>query len=294
MFVIFISVVTSIVVYNVVVPSRLHETVNPANFLMLGYKEIDFFPSGKTLTGWFIPGVRNSPTIILCHGYKSNRSELLTLAATLQENGYNLFLYDSRGHGGNPFKMTTLGFQESGDLLAALRTLSSQPGVNSKRVGVWGVGMGAYVALVAAIHSEQIKAIVVDSTFESPFNYMSLQTQMISGIDSKMLKGLASFGLWLINLPTTFREKRPLLGSLESLGGKPKLFICNEQDQELNLQTHRVFEGSPFPKEIKTLKVSGTTLLYGAERKSYEILVLDFFQKNLPIRPSNHLNEPQS
>lgn len=293
--IIFLMTLTSILVYQVVVPRKLSETVNPSNYLMVGYKEVSFNSSGNNFTGWFIPGVRNAPAIILCHGYKSNRSELLTLAATLQENGYNLFLYDMRGHGENPAAMTTLGYKESGDLVAAMQTLSSQPGVNSKRMGLYGVGLGGYVVLAAATQSVQVKTLVIDSTFDSPVNYIGLQTQVVSGIDSQVLRRLTSFGFWLINLPQSWPPKKPFLDSLESLGGKAKLFINNEQDLELNLETRKVFENSPFPKELKTLKASGTTLLYGiVERKNYEVLVLDFFQRNLPVRASSDFSAPQS
>lgn len=292
--IIFLLTLTGILVYQVAVPRRLSETVNPSNYLMVGYKEISFNSSKKIFTGWFIPGVRNAPVIVLCHGYKSNRSELLTLAATLQENGYNLFLYDMRGHGGNPVAMTTLGYKESGDLVAAIQALSGQPGVNSKRMGLYGVGLGGYVALAAATRSEKVKTLVIDSTFESPLSYVGLQTQVVSSIDSQILRQLTSFGFWLINLPQSWPPKKTFLDSLGSLGGKPKLFINNEQDRELNLETRKVFDDSPFPKELKTLKASGTNLLYGiVERKNYEVLVLDFFQKNLPVRSSSDLSAIQ-
>jgi pimeloyl-ACP methyl ester carboxylesterase len=292
--IIFLLTLTGILVYQVVVPRRLGERVDPSNYLMLGYKEIAFHSLGKNFSGWFIPGVHSAPTLVLCHGYKSNRSELLTLAATLQENGYNLFLYDMRGHGGNPVAMTTLGFKESDDLVAAIQALSSQPGVDSKRIGLYGAGLGGYVALAAATRSNQVQALVIDSTFDSPFHYVGLQTQVVSGVDSRILRKLTSIGFWLINLPQSWPPKKSFEDSLETLGGRAKLFINNEQDRELNVETREVFEHSPFPKELKTLKASGTAPLYGmVERKNYELLVLDFFQKNLPVRLSRNPSAPQ-
>jgi pimeloyl-ACP methyl ester carboxylesterase len=288
----FISILSGIIVFQILVPSKLPETINPASFLMTGFHSLPFDSGKNHFEGWLIPSVRNAPVIILCHGYKSNRSEVLTLAATLQENGYNLFLYDMRGHGENPLKVTTLGFQETVDLQAAVQMLSGQPGLDPKRMGIYGVGMGAFVALTTAVQSSQIKALVIDSTFENPYLYMEMQTRNITGIDSFILKRFCDLGLWLVNLPQPGSTHSSLGNSLQLLAGRPKLFISNDQEVNLRQQTMRFFERSPFPKELRQLKSSGTSLLYGLERKDYEILILDFFQRNLPIRqatPGEHL-----
>jgi hypothetical protein len=144
--------------------------------------------------------------------------------------------------------------------------------------------MGAFVALATAVQSSQIKALVIDSTFENPYLYMEMQTRNITGIDSFILKRFCDLGLWLVNLPQPGSTHSSLGNSLQLLAGRPKLFISNDQEVNLRQQTMRFFERSPFPKELRQLKSSGTSLLYGLERKDYEILILDFFQRNLPIR----------
>src|SRR5579863_7376432 len=52
-------------------------------------------PNGLgTREGWFFPGLRGAPTIILCHGYGSSRGELLTIVSTLQDHQFNVFVFD--------------------------------------------------------------------------------------------------------------------------------------------------------------------------------------------------------
>jgi pimeloyl-ACP methyl ester carboxylesterase len=283
---IFLLTISGLVLYQIMVPPRMLETVNPANFMMAGFRTLNFSSGTYNFEGWLIPSLRQAPVIILCHGYKSNRSELLTLAATLQENGYNLFLLDFRGHGSNPAKATTLGIRETADMLEAVKMLAGRAELNPNRLGIWGAGMGAYIALSTSVRSIRIKAMVIDSAYESPSQFVADQTPLVAGVDIFILKKFTLLGLSLVTLGDPERSSLRLLDSLESLQGRPKLFITNEQEPELENQTKTLFNRAPFPKEIQSMKSSGTGLLYGSDRKRYEVQVLDFFKTNLPIRGS--------
>lgn len=283
---IFLAALASLLDYAILAPDRLPEQINPSHFLMTGYETISFTSGNLDFDGWFISSIRNAPVIFLCHGYKSNRAELLTLAATLQENGYNVFLFDLRAHGVNATKMSTLGAAETGDLIAAINKVVQHPGVDKERVGIWGVSLGAYVALSAATRCDKVKVLVVDSAFDSPNNFIKMQTKLVSGVDSFFLRGLVYSGYYLVNR-SKMRGHPSLIDSLAELRGRPKLFITNEEDTELERQTLNLFNRSPFPKDLLRMRHSGTSLLYGTERKDYEIKVWSFFKDNLPIRLSN-------
>ena len=51
-----------------------------------------------TRDGWFFPGLKSAPTILLCPGYRVGREELLPLATALQDHQYNVFLFDFGRH----------------------------------------------------------------------------------------------------------------------------------------------------------------------------------------------------
>jgi hypothetical protein len=126
--------------YRIIAPERLEETIDPSSFLLRNYLTLSFSTQeSKTLEGWFIPSVRGAPLVFLCHGYKSNRAELLTLASTFQENGYNLFIFDFRRHGTNPVRLSTLGIRETQDLLSALKTFTGRPDVDPIESGLGSV-----------------------------------------------------------------------------------------------------------------------------------------------------------
>ena len=270
--------------YRTVMPERLVETIDPNSFLLRNFSSVQFPTRDRnTLEGWFIPSIRSAPVIFLCHGYKSNRAEVLTLASTFQENGYHLFLFDFRGHGNSPVRVSTLGIEETRDLLSAIETITSRPEVDPNRVGVWGVSLGAYVALSAATLSNKIQTLVVDSPFESPDQFVEMQTAGALGIDYWAFRKLSILGFRLFNLRDDPGEET-LRNSLSKLNGKDKLFITSEEPNGLESPTLNLFNLSPQPKELLRVRYSRTAILYDIDRKSYENSVLEFFKKYLPLR----------
>jgi esterase/lipase len=273
--------------YRIVAPERLPETIDPSSFLLRNFQSLSFKGSGnQSFEGWFIPSVRGAPVVFLCHGYRSNRSELLTLASTFQENGYNLFLFDFRAHGTSPVSICSLGIRETEDLLGVLQMVSERSDVDPNRVGIWGVSLGASVALSAAARSNRVKILVVDSPFDSPARFIEMQTATVLGIDNFVFNKLSRFGFFLVNLPKTSSGK-PLIDELPELRGRDKLFITNEETPLLETQTLNLFNHTPEPKELLRLKKSKTSILYDVDRKNYENTVVDFFKKHLPVRSQN-------
>src|SRR5262245_10493969 len=271
--------------YRIVAPTRLPETIDPSSFLLRNFQTLPFKGSGgRELEGWFIPSVRGGPVVFLCHGYKSNRSELLTLASTFQENGYNLFLFDFRAHGTSPASLCSLGIRETEDLLSAIQTVTARPDVDPNRTGIWGVSLGAYVALAAAIANPMIKTLVVDTPFDSPARFIELQTMEILGTDNFVFNKLARFGFFLVNLPKTAQDSETLMHGLSALQGREKLFITSEETPQLETQTLNLFNNTPDPKDMLRLKHSKTSILYDVDRKNYENTIVEFFKKHLPVR----------
>jgi pimeloyl-ACP methyl ester carboxylesterase len=133
------------------------------NFRWIGFPSTDGIP----LKGWYVPAPGPARgTIIFCHGLNRTRVEMLPMAAFAHTLGYNGLLFDLRHSGQSGGAITTLGYQERFDVLGAVRyALAEQQA--ARPVVVWGVSMGAAAALMAAADSEEIAAVISDSTFLS-------------------------------------------------------------------------------------------------------------------------------
>ena len=159
--------IAGFLVYRIVKPQRTSSEINMATFP--GRPDsVQFTVAGLgQREGWFFPGLRGAPTIILCHGYESSKSELLTLVSALQDHQYNVFVFDFAAHGANP-GMTTFGYKEAEELRAAIDTLASRNDVDPTSFGLWGYNLGAYAALREAETDKRVRALVLDSVYDEP------------------------------------------------------------------------------------------------------------------------------
>lgn len=146
---------------------RLPPAATPEQF-HLPYATVRFSSTdGVPLEGWEIPTDPSRPWLILCHGLGSNRADLLEVAAGLHRLGWNLFLFDFRAHGGSAGRVTSFGWREQRDLEGALAFLGAQPDIAPRPYGVYGISMGAAVALMVASRDDRIGAVIADSPYET-------------------------------------------------------------------------------------------------------------------------------
>ena len=140
------AVISGVLVYWIVKPQRTSSEISMASFPGRP-DEVDFTVSGLgNRKGWFFPGLRGAPTILLCHGYQSSRGELLTLVSALQDHQYNVFVFDFAAHGANA-GITTFGYHEADEVRSAIDTIARRSDVDPTRFGLWGYNLGAYAAL---------------------------------------------------------------------------------------------------------------------------------------------------
>jgi len=103
-------------------------------------------PNGR-LAAWYGPLAGARGTVVLCHGYTSDRSKLRVEAAYFRQLGYAVLLFDFSGNGDSEGNRCTIGYREADDVVAAFRYAQSrQPG---QPVVLYGVSMGAVAILRA-------------------------------------------------------------------------------------------------------------------------------------------------
>jgi fermentation-respiration switch protein FrsA (DUF1100 family) len=121
---------------------------------------------GTPLRGWFIPG-ESPKTIILLHGFTDIRDKMLPHADFLHTAGYSVLLFDFRSRGESGGDAVTMGYHERGDVQGAVAYLKSRPDSDGEDLGILGVSMGAATAILAAVETPELKAVVSESSFKS-------------------------------------------------------------------------------------------------------------------------------
>ncbi len=119
---------------------------------------------GTLLCGDFWAQPQPAPTIIICHGYRINRAHMRPVAALEYQDGYNILLFDFRGHGESESVATSGGNAEIRDLEAALNVVRQQSETLPGKIIIHGFSMGASVALLTDPQTD-VAAIVLDSPY---------------------------------------------------------------------------------------------------------------------------------
>jgi pimeloyl-ACP methyl ester carboxylesterase len=276
--------VSGYLVYRMTSPARSHSQIDLQNFP--GHPDtLTFTVKGEgPRDGWFFPGLKSAPTIILCPAYESSRGELLTLASALQDQQYNVLVFDFSAHGTSGGR-STLGLQEVAELRAAIDAVANRGDVDANRFGVWGVNLGAYVALAEATNDRRVRAVAAESPYSNPNEMIALQVSR-SGLGSlPVITKLSQriFG-WLNR---QYRDVPPLNARIANLSGVAQLYLEAPDDPFLAKATSELFRISPPPHELVLLPHGNYGGMLDDEKRNYENRIVSFFLTNMP--PSGKL-----
>ena len=119
---------------------------------------------GKLLRGEFWAQPHPAPTVIICHGYRVSGAALRPVATLEYVRGYNIMLFDFRGHGESEGANLSGGNAEVHDLEAAIAVALRQPETLPGKIILHGFSMGAAIALLMPPHPDVV-AIVADSPY---------------------------------------------------------------------------------------------------------------------------------
>jgi pimeloyl-ACP methyl ester carboxylesterase len=271
--------ISTYLIYRMITPAQSHTEINLQNFpghpQPLSYN----VPGQGAREGWFFPGLKSAPTILLCPAYQSSREELLTLASALQDQQYNVFLFDFSAHGSSPGR-STLGFREVSELRAAIDAVAGRGDVDPNRFGLWGVSLGGYVALSEAIGDRRIRAIAAESVYDHPSDMARLFVSR-SGLGSlPLVTRMVQTGFRWLNSP--YRNVPPLTARVGKLSGVAQLYMESPEDPALAQSTSKIFGVSSPPHELAILTNGNYAGMLDEEKHNYENRIVSFFLVNLP------------
>ena len=232
--------------------------------------------SGSLIHGWLVPGKKQSGAVVLMHGVRGDRTDMLDRARLLSREGYTVLLFDFQAHGESPGSHITFGYLESRDARAAVSFVRARaPG---ERVGVIGVSMGGAAALLATPPLDA-DALVIEMVYPSIDQAIDDRLQSKFGKPGRVLVPLLSWQL-KPRLGISPADLRPI--DRVSKIHMPKLFIAGANDEYTKIEESRAIAAAAAePKELWIVDGAKHEDLLRFAGKEYERRVMQFFDHYL-------------
>jgi len=248
----------------------------------LTYEEVAF-PSrdGLTLRGWFIPASEARGTVVFCHGHAGSMDPDVQYTPAFHQRGYNVLMFDFRGHGRSEGQYVSMGYYERQDLLGAVDYLQSR-GID--QVGVLGFSMGGAVAMATAPHSEAIRAVVSDGGFARLSDAISAGMRG-RGLPAFLASLVGRFILWLmgLRLGCPLSEADPIRW-VDKIAPRALFIIHGALDPYVAVEEAReLYTAAGEPKEIWIVPEAGHRQADRRHPEEYRHRVLAFFDGSLGV-----------
>ena len=251
----------------------------------ISFKDISFKNAeGILLKGWFIPAkVKSDKTIMCLHGWGLNKGDLLVNTAFLREKGFNLFYFDFRSSGSSEQGKSSIGYFETTDAQNALDYIRKTYPEETKHIGLYGLSMGAAVAIYITAHNKAIECVVAEACY---FSYEKVVARW-----ARLHKHVPYFPL--VALTLFFIRKR--LGvnpenyspnnNIKKIAPRPILIINGKLDSLAPRHDARtLFLTARHPKQLWLIEGAQHTECAQKAGELYQERLTEFFTKNLGMQ----------
>lgn len=274
---------------ELIYPPRRAASTDPTS-LDLAFESVSLrADDGVTCRGWFISAEPDAPasstpaspspkgTVVLSHGYAGDCSPDLIYVPLFRGAGYNVLLFDYRGHGMSDGSFTSLVYYERRDLLAALEFLESR---GIEQVGLIGFSMGGAIALATAPLSPLVVGVISDCAFAE-------LSQIIANAAAHRgaPRPLAAIIGWLVEFLAGLRLHANLFAAdpihwVSRISPHPVLIMHGAADQSVPVsEARRLFRAAHEPKDLWIVPHADHRKIEDVAPEEYRQRVIAFFDR---------------
>ncbi len=259
---------------------------DPASY-GLSYENVEFAArDGIRLRGWFIPAKSAGAargTVIFCHGHAGSMDPDIQYVPWFHQAGYNVLMFDFRGHGRSDGQQVSMGALERLDLLGAVDYLR---GRGIERVGVLGFSMGGVVAMSTAPHSEAIAAVVSDGGFARLERAVAAGARQ-RGVPAFLAPLFGRVVVWLAGLRLGVRlsEADPIRW-VDKIAPRALFIIHGGRDPYVSVgEARQLYRRAGEPKDLWIVPEAHHRQVDVHRPQEYRHRVLGFFDRWLAVEP---------
>lgn len=257
---------------------KVCDVFTPTTALNLAYEDVAWKTAdGVVIKGWFVPAVSDK-AVLIAHGLGANKSNFIRTVQLWHGLGFNVLIFDFRGHGASDGHTVSFGYRERLDVIGGWDYLTQVRKFLPVRITGYGVSFGGAAMLHAAREIKGFHQIIIDSSFAS---LDTMADNIVAGepmIPSYLRQASKEIGLFFIRWDVGFdiREKSPE-NIVADLTGTPILFIHGKGDLLIpSSHAQRLYARSGEPKRIVIFNTHGhfATL----NDPSYAAIIASFIQ----------------
>jgi len=234
-------------------------------------------PDGAFVEGWLLPSAgQGRGALLLLHGIRADRRQMLARARFLHDAGYAVLLVDLPGHGASRAPAVTFGLREGVAVKASLDYLRRT--YPAKRLGVIGVSLGA-ASYVLCADCPRVDAVVLESMYPTIEEAVEDRLRMRVGPLAPVLAPLL-LGQLSLRLDIEPAQLRPI-ARMPQLGA-PVLIAAGEADRHTTIEeTRRIFAAATGEKQLWEVSRAAHVDLHRYAPSEYERRILRFLNEYL-------------
>ena len=223
-----------------------------------------------------LAGMAGLGSVVLAHGVRSDRTQMLGRARFLRAAGYGVLLFDAQAHGESAGDRITFGLREAHDARAAVAAARAR--LPAGPVAYLGVSQGGAAALLGS-EPLAVDALILEAV------YPTLREAIRDRIEIRLgplADALAP--LLVAQIPLRLGVGADEIAPIEGIrrAHAPLLLIAGGADRHTPLaESERLFAAAPPPKEMWVLQGATHVDFHALSPVEYERRVLGFLARAL-------------
>lgn len=224
--------------------------------------------------GWYGRGQISRGAVILIHGIRSSRLQMLNRARFLQDLGITVLLIDLQAHGESDGDKISFGYNEAKSVDAALKYIRKR--IPKEKVGVLGVSLGGAACLLG---DKPVSAdvMIIEEVYatvdEAVINRLTIRFGQLGRFGAPLL---------IYQIPLRLNVSTSQLQPVEAVKNvQCPIFIIGGTADKRTLvdETRRIYEVAPEPKELWIVKGAKHVDLFDYAEAEYKRKIIAFLEK---------------
>jgi pimeloyl-ACP methyl ester carboxylesterase len=232
------------------------------------------------LQGWVVTLPCPRATLILFHGNRANRMQMLSRLAFLVPAGYRCILFDHRAHGESDGRQSSFGHHERLDVQAILRLTSER--WPEQPLAALGLSMGAAAMCYSAGDvAYQVRAVILESLYHDILTAFAnrMQSGHYPPYFQRLTRGVIRQCERRVGVLAPVLTPADWIGTLAPA---PLLLLTGaEDDHSTPAEAQRLFARRKGPGELLLVPGAGHEDVCEAGGAFYRERILEFLERNL-------------